>query len=41
VPGRHELDETQEVNWRAVCRAIADSGFTGFVAHEFTRRAIR
>jgi hydroxypyruvate isomerase len=36
VPGRHELDETQEVNWRAVCRAIADSGFTGFVAHEFT-----
>ena len=36
VPGRHELDETQEINWRAVCRAIADSGFTGFVAHEFT-----
>jgi hydroxypyruvate isomerase len=36
VPGRHELDETQEVNWRAVCRGIADSGFTGFVAHEFT-----
>jgi hydroxypyruvate isomerase len=36
VPGRHELDETQEINWRAVCRAIADSGFTGYVAHEFT-----
>jgi hydroxypyruvate isomerase len=35
VPGRHELDDTQEVNWRAVCRAIADTGFTGYVAHEF------
>ena len=36
VPGRHELDDTQEINWRAVCRAIADSGFTGYLAHEFT-----
>ena len=36
VPGRHELDETQEINWRAVCRAIVDSGFTGYLAHEFT-----
>jgi hydroxypyruvate isomerase len=23
------------VNWPAVCRAIVDSGFTGFLAHEF------
>jgi hydroxypyruvate isomerase len=36
VPGRHELDDTQEINWRAVCRAIADGGFTGYLAHEFT-----
>jgi hydroxypyruvate isomerase len=35
VPGRHELDDSQEINWRAVCVAIADSGFTGYVAHEF------
>ena len=35
VPGRHELDETQELNWRAVMTAIADTGFKGFVAHEF------
>jgi hydroxypyruvate isomerase len=35
VPGRHELDETQEVNWPAVCRAIVDTGFRGYVAHEF------
>ena len=35
VPGRHELDETQELNWRAVASAIADTGFSGFLAHEF------
>ena len=35
VPGRHELDDTQELNWRTVCKAIADAGFTGFLAHEF------
>jgi hydroxypyruvate isomerase len=35
VPGRHELDATQEVNWRAVCQAIAETGFGGYVAHEF------
>jgi hydroxypyruvate isomerase len=35
VPGRHELDATQEVNWPAVCRAIVDSGFRGYLAHEF------
>jgi len=35
VPGRHELDETQELNWKAVCTAIVDTGFTGYLAHEF------
>lgn len=35
VPGRHELDGTQELNYRAIAAAIADLGFTGFVAHEF------
>ncbi len=35
VPGRHEIDETQELNYRAVARALADLGFAGFVAHEF------
>lgn len=35
VPGRHELDETQELNWAAVCRAIVDTGFKGYLAHEF------
>jgi hydroxypyruvate isomerase len=36
VPGRHELDDTQELNWHAVARAIADTNFTGYMAHEFT-----
>jgi hydroxypyruvate isomerase len=35
VPGRHELDDTQELNWRAICQAIVDTGFTGYLAHEF------
>jgi hydroxypyruvate isomerase len=35
VPGRHELDATQELNWATVCAAIADSGYQGYVAHEF------
>jgi hydroxypyruvate isomerase len=35
VPGRHELDGTQELNYRAIATAIADTGFTGFLAHEF------
>ncbi|MFP5260412.1 MAG: hydroxypyruvate isomerase family protein [Blastocatellia bacterium] len=35
VPGRHEIDDTQELNWAAVCKAIVDTGFKGYVAHEF------
>ena len=35
VPGRHELDNEQEVNWPAVMQAIVATGFTGYVAHEF------
>ncbi|HEX8183524.1 MAG TPA: TIM barrel protein [Blastocatellia bacterium] len=35
VPGRHEIDDTQELNWRTVCKAIAATGFKGYVAHEF------
>jgi len=35
VPGRGELDETQETNYPAVMRAILETGYTGFVAQEF------
>jgi hydroxypyruvate isomerase len=43
VPGRHELDDTQELNWHAIARAIADTGFSGYMAHEFvpTRDPLR
>jgi hydroxypyruvate isomerase len=34
-PGRNELDDTQELNWRTIAKAIADLGFQGYVAHEF------
>jgi len=35
VPGRHEIDDSQELNYRAVMRAIGDTGFKGYVAQEF------
>jgi hydroxypyruvate isomerase len=35
VPGRHEIDDTQEVQWRTVAKAIADLNFPGYIAHEF------
>jgi hydroxypyruvate isomerase len=35
VPGRNEIDETQELNYPAIMRAIVDTGFTGFVGQEF------
>jgi hydroxypyruvate isomerase len=38
VPGRHDIDDTQELNYHAVAQAIADGGFEGYVAHEFTAK---
>jgi hydroxypyruvate isomerase len=35
-PGRHEIDETQELNYRFIMQAIADLGYTGFVTHEYS-----
>lgn len=35
IPGRHEIDETQELYYPAVMRAILETGFTGYVAQEF------
>lgn len=34
-PGRHELNDQQELFYPAIARAIAETGFTGFVAHEY------
>jgi hydroxypyruvate isomerase len=35
VPGRHEIDDTQELNYPAIARAIKATGFKGFIAQEF------
>jgi hydroxypyruvate isomerase len=35
VPGRHELNDHQEVQWDGVMRGIVATGYTGYVAHEF------
>jgi hydroxypyruvate isomerase len=35
VPGRHEPDGTQELNYRFVANAIADLGYAGYIAHEY------
>jgi hydroxypyruvate isomerase len=35
VPGRHEIDESQELFYPAVMKAIVDTGYTGYVAQEF------
>ena len=35
VPGRNEIDATQELNYPAIMRAIADTGYSGFVGQEF------
>jgi len=34
-PGRNEIDDTQELYYPAIMRAIAETGFKGYVAHEF------
>ena len=36
VPGRHELDENQEIYYPAVMRAIVETGYQGYVAHEYS-----
>lgn len=35
VPSRNEIDDGQELNYRFIAKAIADLGYTGFVAHEY------
>ena len=39
VPGRAEIDESQELNYPAIVRAIRDTGFIGYMAHEFIPRS--
>ena len=39
VPGRGPLDDSQELNYRAIIRALHASGYGGFIGHEFIARA--
>ena len=38
VPGRNEIDDSQELNYRRIAAAITDTGFKGYLAHEFIPR---
>ena len=38
-PGRNDLDETQELNYAAILKAIKETGYTGYIAHEFIPKA--
>lgn len=35
VPGRNEIDDSQELNYRPICQAIDETGYTGYVGQEF------
>jgi hydroxypyruvate isomerase len=35
-PGRHEIDGTQELNYHFIAQVIADLGFSGYIAHEYS-----
>jgi hydroxypyruvate isomerase len=35
-PGRHQMDDTQEMLYPPIMRAIVETGYTGYVAHEYT-----
>jgi hydroxypyruvate isomerase len=35
VPGRHEIDDDQEINYRGVCKAIAAAGYDLYIGHEY------
>ena len=34
-PGRNDMDDTQELNYAGICRAIAMTGYANYVGHEF------
>jgi hydroxypyruvate isomerase len=39
VPGRHDLDDCQELNYRGICKAIAATGYDLYIGHEFMPKA--
>jgi hydroxypyruvate isomerase len=41
VPGRRDFDQTQELNYAAICRAIVESGYDLYLGHEFSPKGDR
>lgn len=39
VPGRNDIDETQELNYAGIVKAVTDFGYTGYIGHEFLPKA--
>jgi hydroxypyruvate isomerase len=37
-PGRNQFDDSQELNYRGICRAIVDLGYQGYLVHEYGPR---
>jgi hydroxypyruvate isomerase len=35
-PGRHDIDDSQELNYRFIAQAIVDLGYTGYLSHEYS-----
>lgn len=35
-PGRNDFDDTQELNYQGICKAIAQTSYRGYLAHEFS-----
>lgn len=35
-PGRHEIDDTQELNYKLVAKTLSELNFQGFIAHEYS-----
>lgn len=40
-PGRHEIDESNELNYRFIAQAIAETGYSGYFCHEYSPAAGR
>lgn len=38
-PGRHEINQTQELNYRFIAQSIVELGYTGYLSHEYTPAA--
>jgi hydroxypyruvate isomerase len=35
-PGRHEMDDNQEMNYRGIARALVEMGYSGYISHEYS-----